>query len=526
MFINKKFIIITFLIFLSLIIYYFSHHSVILSPGGMEQAEIARNLSEGKGFKTNILMPFKINLNKEVLYYPTKEGLLQPLVIYFLSSIFGITDRTVILTSLIFFLAILPVIYLITKEIFNKNVAIISVLIFAFNLSSIKWASYGSPEYIFFFLFLLSIYFLIKKNIILAGVVFGLAQLARQYTCFYLLPFLIYIYLIYENKLINILKFCITFFIITSISLIHNYVNTSNVFIPQIGNYLAFFTPVYPGHTALRITEIINPIEFILSSYPQILSKIKLSIYNFIEFFPLLSNPYLMAFFIVSIFFHYEDKKENNFRLFTYLLIIFALFFHSITTSYRDRYFFHLLPLIIIIAANLLCIIIDNLKNKFVRVTSIILIIFLLIFPLINDLHNIYHKKDSLTNEVEFRNKIKELILRNTTENDIIISDAPFIVSWYTKRQCFLLPYSIADLENLTNKFNVKGLILSSNYVYYLEYDAPNLWLAKYIEPKKENVWTNIFESKIKLKNFKLKDQIRFNDSKILLFEYIKKSRK
>ncbi len=83
-------------------------------------------------------------------------------------------------------------VYLIAKESFSRKVSVIASLLFSFSPLMLQYTATIMTESLFIFLTVLSIFFMIKKRFLWAGVFFGLAFLARPI----ILPFLLFIVLL------------------------------------------------------------------------------------------------------------------------------------------------------------------------------------------------------------------------------------------------------------------------------------------------------------------------------------------
>lgn len=502
--------------------YYFENYkNIIVSPGGIEQADIAENIIKKKGFVSNIIMPYKIALidspEEKSLLYSSKDGIFQPLIIALFFTLFGISSKTLILTTGVFYLGMLLLVYKLAKNLFNSTVAIISCLIFLFDFTLLKWSIFGSPEIIFYFFFLTAIYTLFaRKNLILCGFFLGICFLSRPHSILYLPLFLFFL----GNKIKGILKLCIPF-ILTSIPFFYiNYLYTENISGTPLGNYLAFGTSLYPGHNSLRITEIINPLEFLRFHKKEIFFKIINSFSEFLQFFPYITNIYLMAIWLTSVISGYNLKEKNYFRLFIYFLIMVNLAIHSLTTGYRDRYFYQFLPLIFILTSDFLIYLFKtanlNIKTK---IFSGLIFVFLLVIPYISETYNLSKNKKELKNKEITYKEIGEFIKNNTEEDEIFVSDIPWFISWYGGRKSFILPLNFKELEKMNKKIEISGILLSSFYVYYLHYDSPSEFVGKYIDPKKETIWTEVLEGKIKIPGYKFIKEKCVGEFKILLFK-------
>lgn len=142
------------------------------------------------------------------------DFVLPPLYPLFLSVIILFFGKNILIAALI--QAIIStisvyLIYLISEKIFDKYVAMLSLVIASFYAGFIRYSAQILTENNFIFLFLCFVYFLIKYkedkkkfDLLISGVFFGLANLQRGVLVFFI-PFIPF-YLINYQQLINIWK--------------------------------------------------------------------------------------------------------------------------------------------------------------------------------------------------------------------------------------------------------------------------------------------------------------------------------
>jgi hypothetical protein len=330
------------------------------------------------------------------------------------------------------------------------------------------------------------------------------------------------IFLYPKEKFKNLLKFIIGTVPLTSVFLFYQYLNAGILFPKFAGNYLAVFTPAYPGPQSLRSLEIIPFFEFIIYHPLQIIAKIKVGLYNFINFFPLITNPYLMAFFFSGLFFGYKNSKEKKYKFLIIFFIFSVIFFYLISIGYIERYILTILPFIIIISSQFILSIFDTFainSNNFKRKLFLVLFFcFLLVFPLFFDIYSLIFDKKGIGEIKKLYRTISKISQNNFKKDAVILSDSPWPVAWYGKRKCIWLPLSPDDIKKIERKIKVDGIILTSLYVAQTELDTPSLWLAKFTEPKGKSNWKDVFEGKRKLENFGKRNFVKAGEFFIVYF--------
>jgi len=164
---------------------YFSTHFVGLeAPDAMDDAALSRNIADGKGFVASSELPYRLSFNVDYPLPELRRPLLQPLITSFFFKIFGVSDFVAIIPSSLFYLLTIPLMYFLSEKLFNRKVAVTASLIYIFHPEILYYATSGLTEPLFWFLFTLSFYLLIKthspKSFLLLGIVLGLAALTRD----------------------------------------------------------------------------------------------------------------------------------------------------------------------------------------------------------------------------------------------------------------------------------------------------------------------------------------------------------
>ena len=93
-------------------------------PGAMDSAQMARNISEGKGFVTNELSPLSLYLSHSVQpMHDVTNPPLYPLALAMLFAAFGANDAVTIAASLGFFALSTLMVFLLARRQFSLAVA-------------------------------------------------------------------------------------------------------------------------------------------------------------------------------------------------------------------------------------------------------------------------------------------------------------------------------------------------------------------------------------------------------------------
>ena len=265
-------------------------------------------------------------------------------------KIFGMSEFTSRLPSFIFAILSLVLIFKISKYLFPKSIyaPYISTIIFSSSSDFSFLSSQGIAEMQLLFFSLSTIYFTLKKQYILAGLLFGLGLLTKSFALFWLIPVLIYIALIInKSKLSSLLRLFLVSFLIAFPWHLLMYLKFKDIFIQnyfwanllgrgsgQAGN----IAPIY-----WYLKYILTYHTFLLLTTPVVL------VYAFKNFN---NKVFLFLFWIATVFIPFSLMSSKVwwyiFPIFTPLSIIIAQSLEKIITQKRNLFMATLLIFILI----------------------------------------------------------------------------------------------------------------------------------------------------------------------------------
>ncbi|GGD22667.1 glycosyltransferase family 39 protein [Flavobacterium orientale] len=338
-------------------------------------------------------------------------------VFYF---IFGYSEWTARLVSALAGVGGVYAIYLMGKELINKNTGLIAALLVAFNEYHIFISQDARPYTLYFFTVILSFYSLVLflknqnlKNALLYGLFtalllntnfFGLLNVFTQ-----MCIILFYFTIVNRSEKINLLKNSLIAGVIALLLFLPNY----KLFLKLFG-LKSFWVPAPQPDTISNLL-----IEF--------LGNFEVTRFIFLMLF---------IYYIITVFndkseFRFSKIKENkqhfSFVLFFGWFGIFSAFL--LIKSYTDislmlpRYFVSITPVLFLVLA----IPIDRIKNKMVRFTIVLSIITLCLI-------NLFVIKEHYTkvSKTQFR-EITQEILNKNEKNDKIVSNWAWLFNYYFK---------------------------------------------------------------------------------------------
>lgn len=210
--------------------------------------------------------------------------------------------------------------YLIGKDIFNENIALLSALLLAFSPSFLFYSSVILTEIPSLFFSLLAVYFLIKKRYFLTGLFIGLSFMTRFLQLFILIPIISLLFLSKKDEIKGMINLAFGFFLI--------------IFPCLISNIFLYKNPIYPFLLQIFMTQ----------NTGWVFNRL-LSFY----FISLLKENFLVLFVIISVIIILKQKNYKKIMILG-IFLIFFIFFNSIAHK-EMRFILTFLPYLYLIAS-------------------------------------------------------------------------------------------------------------------------------------------------------------------------------
>lgn len=227
------------------------------------------------------------------------------------------------LMVLVFGIGTITLTYLISYNLFNKRIALISSLFLAFSPTFFLFNSIMFTEIPSAFFVALGFYFFIKKRYNIAGFIFGIAFMTRFFQIFVIFPvYLFFIYMVYKKKAtIKQLLFSLPFFFIP-------------IFPYFIINLILYNNPIYPFL-----------LQIWMSKFTGWIFHQPFSFY----FVNLLKENILVLFLISGLIFIFKNEEWQKFIVpFTFLT---AFFPYNFIAHKEMRFLVSLFPFLYIMTA-------------------------------------------------------------------------------------------------------------------------------------------------------------------------------
>lgn len=433
------------------------------SSDAMDLAQIGRHLVEGQGFATSYIRPFALLWTNTVGVQPDLvHAPLQSLVMALLFGVFGAQDTTAAVSSAIFFLATIPILYVLANRMFTKPVAILSVILYVINESLLGYALTGLPAMLS--AFLLTLIFLKlygKRNLedesiqiagrwdpFWIGALVAFSYLTDYSAVALIIPLGVFLYLESpEKRFYRVLLFLTAFFIISGPWMIRNYLLTGHPVFGLSQYETAMQTSLNPGFSMYRTLPLKDPAGlgfYFLHPFQGVRKLIGISLILYRQI-PILAGIILTPFFLVSIFYTFK-KSITPIRRTLYGMIFISIFICCMTRG-DASIFISYIPIIILLAAVFIWHLFERIPvHPFYQKALIGLLIFVIAYPILMTL---------ALGKAPARSTLPDTMIelqKAVPTNDPIVSDVPWAIAWYANRTAVWIPQTETDYQRIEDK--------------------------------------------------------------------------
>lgn len=448
----------------------------ISDADAMDYAQVARNVGAGKGFTTSIIRPLATtniqNMNRmpDTVHAPLfaiAEGVAM--------AGGSASDLKAFLVSCAFFLLTIPVLFVVTKAMFNERVAQLTIFAYitsAFMTNMILTCGPATMNGFVFTLLCLAVLryaqaaspeagvpdtraVMIRGGV--CGLLFALCYLTDYMLLFAFLPVAACVYVVGKREgKVGLTAFLLVFAIVGGGWMLRNTHLTGNPFFGLKAMEIGMGTKTHPGMSLYRTTvpqSVLGLLRETISEQPR---KILQGIQVAYTALPVLGQPYLVAFFIVGLFYSFRRSGVNALRgMLIGSMICVAVFgglflfqlntltaFAPIMLAFAAAFFVRLLT--------------DSKAPDIVSKAVSTLAVVLLVLPLLIAL--IVSPQTRAASHL-----IETDVARRVLPSVPILTDRAFETTWYGSRTTIWLPETDKDVENLDKIGHVKAIYLSPN---------------------------------------------------------------
>lgn len=299
--------------------------------------------------------------------------------------------------------------YFLTKELFNKEMAILASLFLSTNPLFIFFTGKVLSEALFILFFSISLLFFTKQNSFLSGFFTGVAFITRYLGIILILSYFLYFFI--KGKVKKIYSFLLGL----AIPLLPWFLISNHYYFNPLGSILTNFK-IY--------TYVEPPITFTISQF-------------FTAF------GFVIIFIAIGTYFYIKDSKDNLLTL----LVLLPILFFILLPHMEIRYLLSFLPVYAITASYS----VFKLRN-----IALFMAIVFCLHAIIIGFQMTWEDRFAASSLVQ-----ASLYLKNTTNETIVSVSYPYIY-YLTERRCAILNYNhtIQDLYFLLEKYNASYIVL------------------------------------------------------------------
>ena len=465
------------------------------APMAMDQAQIAREIARGNGFTTKCIRPAAYAQERAAKgttipfekFEDTYHSPLNPLVNAAVLKLVGADDtetwpigkneyifpldRVIATVSTLFFLISIGVTYLLVSRIFDAKIAAVSAILMLFCETFWQYALSGLPQMLMLMLFTCGLYFAYRAvesavegriamtPAVISGVFFSLLALTHWMTVWIALGYLIFAAIMFRPR--GIVAAVILALIVAPAAFVM--VRNAQISGTPFGTaYLTLHNGLIGSEDAvMRSTELEQDINL-----NSLLSKIiRMTLLQGSQIIPLLAGIVVAPLFFLSLLHPFKRQSIAAFRwaiLLMWVTTAVGLAFFGVSTDKIDPNQLHLLFAPIMTAYGLAFISILWNRLDFVSTTSALRnahyygVVALCAAPLVLEL------PQKVKLGMEFRDKgglphwppyfapaLNRILKPWVAERQMIYSDQPWAVAWYSDRVSMWMPRDVKQFEDI-----------------------------------------------------------------------------
>jgi 4-amino-4-deoxy-L-arabinose transferase-like glycosyltransferase len=461
--------------------FYATHTKEVAGSDDREYASIARNIVNGKGIVRNFIYPIDVNFFDKLPVPEFMHPPGYPLILAGFFKLFGISDFAALLPSYLSYFILVLLIFFFTKRFLEIKTATIAAVILIFNKEILDASIIALSEAVYTLLFFLFFISFVKakslRALFVTGILLGISHLIRQNLYPFILPLFVYLYF-YPNRppWKKMTFFTIGILVPMIPNMARSFWEAGSPFFSYGKFALMAFTQKYPWLNIYR--DIQNPslFEFLIGEPGHFMLKYLDNLVSAIGQILTVSNPYLLAFFMVEMFYWKIDPEWKRIKiLFLFLLISQMLFIPLFT--FTQRFFLPFLPMMIVFAAQgflrssegLLSAVKRDWKKRALSIAIFLFVIFF-VTPSIYTILKPYKPPllDFKTSQFGYlmprseANRLNEFLKNELKENKVVWTDLPEILEWEADRLCGWLPTQIKTIYEIHKKIPVDAILLTS----------------------------------------------------------------
>ena len=442
----------------------------------MDMAQVARNLANSRGFVTSAVRPIALTIHKDAQTMPDMiHAPLYPMAMA-VTLATNASDNRVFVTAALFFLLTIPVLYALTKAMFNQKAAYLTLFAYVTStlmLGVLSTASAG-PMLAFLFTSLCLAMFRFAQyaapsegNVpdrkratrfaALVGFLAALCYLTDYLLLFAFLPVAAFVFLMGGPLRKQALgAFLIAFLVAAGPWWIRNMMVGVNPFFGLRTLEIGMVTSTYPGVSLYRSTTPHTTLGLLQELKLEVLRKMGLGMVNAYQQLSSLGTPYLMAFFIVGLFYSFRRTGVNAVRGFIIASFLCVMLFGSMFLLQTNTLAAFVPVLLGFAAAYFVRLVTDARFPTLVGRAIMTLAVIVFAVPMIT--------RFSLVRAPQVPHQIESIVAAKVAPGVPVLTDRVSEMAWYGSRTSIWLPVTEKDIQNL-DAIQKQGAVYLSRFI-------------------------------------------------------------
>jgi len=459
----------------------------ITEPDAMDYGQLARNVLDGRGFVTSVIRPLTMPVSPNVSAQPDlTHPPLYAIVTAVLFGAFGAKDSTLALSSALFFLLTIPVVYVLALRLFGRRVALLSTLAYILGERMLGYALAGTPVTLATFLSTVLLLFLHKGHMAninpssrgagigaaaASGILLGLCYLTEYTFAFALLPIAVYLALARTRRRVAVVAvFALTFFVTAGPWMVRNYRLTGDPVFGLRHYELVMMTQSYPAYSLYRVADARPMGELMGGMAKDVAKKCVAGVRALHTDLPALAGGWLMPFFIVGLLHAFRRRGADALRG-AALGAIGCMALGSLLLRPGPEVLVPFEPFVVIMAMAYLVHLLNGMQvTGGVKGAVAAGVIAVVALPLAIGLATRASQPQTVQPAT-----LRELA-KYVTTSSTVVSDVPWAVAWYTGKTSVWLPKELGDFTKVDRTRRVDAIYLSPMLGRYAPSEGVQPW--------------------------------------------------
>ena len=465
----------------SFLLYFIIHFKGLVLEDAMNLAQVGRDIALGKGFANTTVFPCYLNGHSPISDYspphpPPLYGLIQAACF----MISGYQDTGAVMAGAVFFMVTSLLTYALARRLFSHKVALLVFLFTFTNPVLLRSSINGLPTAFLSFLVVLLFYGMevlpIRYGAGWGGIIIGLGFLSDYSWSFFLIPVLLYYFILDRKDLLaNVGIFLAGFCVVISPWLIEEIASGRNSYLTILNFKWKSSTGLFPVRSALGSYGL--PFQSVSLTSALVIGKLHQGLSLLYRGGLTVSGNFIGLLFWVSLLYKMPGDRLREHRWLLCLLLGGAGVW-SVITTHRAEVLIPFLPLIILFGTAVFFRIICWCGPLKKPVFNLILSGFILLncWPSIIAVRNVPEKDRKET--LDSLNYLRTLV----REDELVATDIPELVNWYGYRRAVRIPVNILMFEEMTENYpEIKFLLLSPRVMNEIGWGLTSQWRKVYL---------------------------------------------